>query len=310
MWTKKDDYIFPNNNPGIRIFDSNETKNPGISITQEITPDTDRSAGININIRRKGGLPGNATFLEYHIDALHTDGFDVGDTVLVEADNLNGGNIFGRWTIVASPKNPDAIGITVGHEANILNRSGDKGLKLTRDGNTTVIYQLIPESAINVGDLDTERGYNISFGLLFSPSTRRPIFGSARTYIPLQFEVGTVAHGGIGFLAHGQDPLYPEETTPRSFLELKTTWGMGISFLDTTFSNDNTALEMKPEHKIKFGHSYFSGVPGISNALMMGTDHLFWNGMTRSLYIQGDTIWYRWMDKNYNWHYQRVAGPQ
>jgi hypothetical protein len=144
MWTRKTDHIIPDNNPGVKIFDLDVIHRPAISIEQNIAPVDDRSGGLNINIRRTGGNPGNAVFLEYHVDALMSDGFDVADTVIVEADNMTGGAVFAKWTVAASPANPDAIGIIVGEEVNILERRGDQGLKLTRDGKTSVIHQLIP----------------------------------------------------------------------------------------------------------------------------------------------------------------------
>ena len=66
LWIKKDDYIYPENNDGVRVYDKDETQNPALLIDQIVRPTGDRDAGINVKLRKRGdGLSGNGMILSY-----------------------------------------------------------------------------------------------------------------------------------------------------------------------------------------------------------------------------------------------------
>jgi len=313
-WIKKDDHIYPENNPGFKIYDEDDVKKPALWIHQTINPETDRDAAINMKIRRTGGRPQNCLFLAYHVDAEHTGGFDIGMTSLVEADNLQGGSIFSLWLVAAGPAGEDTHGGIIGTEINVLERRRDEGLKYRRrEGNFSVGMQIIPENSLNVGDKPgTQRGYNSSFGLVFThsaPAHNGADWERARTHVPICIEPGATAQDGICLLIQGAEHELNEPDTPSLIGKFMSNFQKGLCFKDAIFDEDDIAIQFKQEHKVLWGSSFISGVEGVSNGLMLGTDHLYWSNTDRSMYRQGNAIWYRWKEDG-KWKYQHIAGPK
>ena len=48
QWIDNGDYVYPDNNPGFKIFDENETSKPALWIDQTINPIGDRESSLNI----------------------------------------------------------------------------------------------------------------------------------------------------------------------------------------------------------------------------------------------------------------------
>lgn len=305
-------YLFPNNNPGVKVHDENKLEEPAISIDQIIAPIRDREGAFNVRTQRVGGGSGSNCFFSYHIDEEHYSGHDIGLTSLAVSNKQRGGQVFAQWLVAAGSSEPESGGGVVGTEINIFNRRRDEGLKHTRsEGKFSVGMQLVPENSLNVGK-GIEHGYNVSFGISFSHSCKaregKP-WHRARTHVPILIEPGAIADGGYGFLVHGSETGSQEPDLPARVFKGMSHFKRGLDFTEAEFVDQNIAVELQPKHRVSWGASYISGIVDVPNGLMLGTDHLYWNGRTRSLYRSGNALWYRWQE-NGVWHYQHVAGPK
>ncbi len=311
-WIRNNDHIHPDNNIGLKIYDKQLSDKCVLQIDKVVTAQhSDRASGMHINVTRKGGQSQNCFFLEYHVESDENDVFDIGMTSIAETNTSLKGGLLSQWLVTAGPKDSDVLCGFACTEINPVERRCDQGFKNRRgEGlNPSAAVVLVPENKINVCSSGETRGYNTSFGLAISRSNENPNYDCARTHVPICIEPGATAKDGVCILVHGSDPLIPEEDTPLLAGRYSSTFKKGLCFIDAIFEDDKVALQLAQNHKIKFGYSsYIGGLDDVSNGLMLGTDHLFWNSEDKSLYIEGNELWWRWKDSNNDWHYDKVAG--